>query len=863
MTMAPQEKAPPPALSSRKLHGLRGKHSVAGSLGRYSSSESSSHMGTSSGHSTVSSIHSGVSSMGSSNHSLQQQQQVRGQEGRLKAPPGSSIASTAAPTVLATASVASVPQEVSGRSRGLGLGRRRGLNNHLHNSSTRNNNEINNASATSMLMAGSAEEGMHSEQSIDTTTSMSSLPGMPNVKQITSRRGAPARRGLGTKKVSTMTVVEPNSRPMVSSLGGVSPLEHAPAGATKSTGLRGSFKTLLSTGSSLTSTNMRNSQSNRHQLPSSNFMETTTMMSANTLSTMPEGMNVLLDSDDDDDVVDSQEDERLRAQQRACSITQGMAPPSTTHRAIHSAGTELGFSRAATPPNQNRPYHHTHGLGHTTASLTASSTASLTPPSYRRVGSVDANSGGNTVVPSQRRLHPISGDPMSASVTDAVSHRRSGAVGAYVAHTPPAPHAAAAATSIGAHLSHNPPTSNPAAALHRRVDSSSVRARNNVRQASMRIRSAIPPVAARPITAPVVRAPVPTPGTPLSAVVRPLSPTPAAPVVAPNSIPLSAAVAAVQQRLPSPPRPTTRPGAQNIMLPVAAAAPALAVATDAVPAPLYQPSQADWAALYNRHVEELERKDLEIAMKLSTKKPAVEEVIDDDDASLDGVELAMEVSRREINNPDPNEDEVLQMVMEMSRTTDMNASVAITNGASVNNMGHLISDPLIEEGGEDPIKGTHTIASFLASEATGSEDGIPKESNDPDEELLLALRLSSQEPAPLAPLSEEEELERVLRLSAESEQASPPEAVSAVTSGSNDNDNNEAVDEDVELRRILELSQQEHEREQQQKQSDTCEGEDDDFLRVLELSQQEAAVQDKERETMELVLQLSRQETGL
>ena len=776
------------------------------------------------------------------------------------APPGRVMASTAASSAVAAASVSSVPQQVSGRSRGLGLGRRRGLDNHLNNSSARNNDDINNASATSILMAGSAAAGMHSEQSIDTSISLSSLPGMPNTKQLTSRRGAPARRGLGAKKVSTMTVVEPNSRPMVSSLGGVSPLKPVPAGASKSSGLRGSVKSLLSTGSSLSSTSMRNSNSRQHQLPSSNFLGSSTMMSASTLSTMPEGMNVMLDSDDDDDVVDRQEDERLHAHQRACSINQGMALPSTTHRATHSAGTGLGFSRAATTPNQNRPHHHTHGLGHPTASLTASS--------YRRVNSVDTNSGGHVVVPSQRRLHPISGDSMSASATDAVPHRRSGGVGAYVAHTPPAPHPAAAA-SVGAHVSRHAPAPHPAAVLHRRVDSGSIRARNNVRQASTRIRSAIPPVAARPITAPVVRAPVPTPGTPLTTVVRPVSPTPAAPVVAPYSIPLSAAVAAVQQRLPSPPRPTTRPGAQTMGPPVAAVAAPPAVAAAAPPNPLYQPSREDWAALYNRHVEELERKDLEIAMKLSTKKPAVEEVVDDDDASLDGVELAMEVSRREISNPDPNEDEVLQMVLEMSRTADMNASVANTNGASVNNMGHL-SDPLIEEGDEDPNKGTHTIASFVANEATGFEDGVPTESNAHSEEveLLRALRISSQEPAPLAPLSQAEELERVLRLSAESDQASPPEAVVAATSESNGNDNdnnnnNEPVDEDEELRRILILSQQEHEQEQQKKKPDAYEGEDDDFLRVLQISQQEAAAQDKERETMELVLQLSRQETGL
>lgn len=315
---------------------------------------------------------------------------------------------------------------------------------------------------------------------------------------------------------------------------------------------------------------------------------------------------------------------------------------------------------------------------------------------------------------------------------------------------------------------------------------------------------------------------------------------------------------------------------------VAPAAVTPAAVATASASELYQPSQQDWAALYNRHVEELERKDLEIAMRMSsTPKPkgVYDNSEDDEDedeyneedeaASLDGIDLALEVSKREVRQTNPDEDDVLQMVLQMSKNESTNGGLATMDA----------SFSFADQTGEDK-PGERTIASFNANEAgrEGTDYGGTNEEEEFQRALDLSARFVSEEEqelqhssnvhfnanqnAPLPVLTEEEEFERVLRLSAQglSAETPPTRAAAAVANTTNYNyNNNDAVDEEEELQRILRMSQED---EEQKKSSDHYDGEDDDFLRVLQMSQQEAATQEMERETMELVLQLSRQESG-
>jgi hypothetical protein len=237
--------------------------------------------------------------------------------------------------------------------------------------------------------------------------------------------------------------------------------------------------------------------------------------------------------------------------------------------------------------------------------------------------------------------------------------------------------------------------------------------------------------------------------------------------------------------------------------------------------PLYQPTQEDWAVLYNKHVEQLERKDLEIAMKLSTLPPLQgangndnddEEQqgneAEDDAVSIEGIELAMEVSRREIRQADPEEERILEIALEISKRE--------------------ISHSVLEEEeeaacGDDPSKANMNI--------------INREFDGEDQQL-----------------TEEEELERVLKLSEEllleerQAQQQQQQQPSDVTH----------EDEDEEFLRVLRLS------EQEQQSAGNVDGYDseEELLRVIELSQKEATDQEKERETVELVLELSRQHTN-
>jgi len=275
----------------------------------------------------------------------------------------------------------------------------------------------------------------------------------------------------------------------------------------------------------------------------------------------------------------------------------------------------------------------------------------------------------------------------------------------------------------------------------------------------------------------------------------------------------------------------------------------------------YKPTQQDWEALYNRHVEELERKDLEIAMKLSTEPAAPaqrqqqqqqqqDELVEiSDNGTIDDAArlLALEVSRREVGGPpttDPKEEDMLAMVLEMSR----------------NDSSAVIPVPIDENKNDE---GTGTVMSVETPNRPNepAANAAPKEYTDYDDdpEVLRALQLSCQEttinPESLA-RAEEEELERALQLSVEA--AAPAAAAPSVETSAPATD---AITEEEELQRILELSQKQHEEEQQQK-NEHCNGEDDDeLLRALQVSQQEeAAMREHERETMELVLRLSRQE---
>ncbi|CAB9506480.1 expressed unknown protein [Seminavis robusta] len=266
--------------------------------------------------------------------------------------------------------------------------------------------------------------------------------------------------------------------------------------------------------------------------------------------------------------------------------------------------------------------------------------------------------------------------------------------------------------------------------------------------------------------------------------------------------------------------------------------------------PLYQPTQEDWAVLYKRHVEELERKDLEIAMKLSTRERAGDEDYTttnnnnneddegDDEASLGGIELALEVSRRETQQTDPDEEEMLQMVLQMSRNensrnnheSSFGASFAFDGGASAADMSSeqdlsnadLLRDTTTTRQQDDPME-QFKEAHRLSEEYEDDEEGEP-------------------------PLTEEEQLERILRLSQEEHEREQQQR-----------QQQQASEEDEELMRILRLSEQEH---QQQAQQQSSQGDlDDELLRALEMSQKEALDQEKERDAVELVLELSRQHT--
>lgn len=219
---------------------------------------------------------------------------------------------------------------------------------------------------------------------------------------------------------------------------------------------------------------------------------------------------------------------------------------------------------------------------------------------------------------------------------------------------------------------------------------------------------------------------------------------------------------------------------------------------------LYQPTQEDWAKLYKRHVEELERKDLEIAMKVS---------------SMPGVGQQEE---EEAQNS-PNEEEMLRLALEISRNDD--------NSTFQNNLDGGLGNNASANGDCSGYDDVLNIP-YPSQQAKGPDE---------DSDLERALRLSAEQPQRQV-LSEEEELERILRLSQEeAEQAVQP-----------------AQEEDEELLRILRMSQMQHEEEQKKQQELAEQGQSDEELqRILQLSQQEATDVDKERETMELVLKLS------
>jgi Ubiquitin interaction motif len=196
---------------------------------------------------------------------------------------------------------------------------------------------------------------------------------------------------------------------------------------------------------------------------------------------------------------------------------------------------------------------------------------------------------------------------------------------------------------------------------------------------------------------------------------------------------------------------------------------------------IYEPTEEDWANLYKKHVEVLERKDMEIAMKLSTMPKQVGAYEDHQPTNEDEeIGLALQASANESSQPVVDEEKMLQMVLEMSRNDSALGNRADVNRDVVTNEGHF--------------HGRSQQQPSLTEE----------------EELERVLRMSEQEAQ--HPLSEEEELERVLRLS-------------------------------------------------QMQQEENSQDDDDELLRVLQMSQKEATEQQRERETMELVLRLSQQGT--
>lgn len=273
---------------------------------------------------------------------------------------------------------------------------------------------------------------------------------------------------------------------------------------------------------------------------------------------------------------------------------------------------------------------------------------------------------------------------------------------------------------------------------------------------------------------------------------------------------MNAARNATQNALPPQVQEAQEQSLSASRAPTRSAPPAQAQEAQGQSETLYQPTEEDWARLYNRHVQELERKDLEIAMKMSSL-PGVGEQQDEGGAQNG-----------------PNEEEMLRLALEMSRN-DENDTFQ-NNNADVG-LGHNASGGL---GNDDNCNGNTADNDILNMPYPSQQAKGPEE----DSDLERALRLSAEQPQRQA-LSEEEELERILRLSQEqAEQAAQP-----------------AKEEDDELLRILRMSEMQHE-EEQKKHKELTQS-DEELQRILELSQQEATHVDKERETMELVLKLS------
>jgi len=257
------------------------------------------------------------------------------------------------------------------------------------------------------------------------------------------------------------------------------------------------------------------------------------------------------------------------------------------------------------------------------------------------------------------------------------------------------------------------------------------------------------------------------------------------------------------------------------------------------PQQLYQPTMNDLAVLYNRHVEILESKDLEIAKKLSTLSPTIgaeeefDQRLNDDDHNqeddADGLDLALDISRQQTQYVDPEEEETLRMVLEMSRHEVAAAGMRSNNVGPDDrpDYGDMESS-FAESSFRFPASRQQQPINLLAPgdeyyPSRDEKDILPiEEEEEIDEELRRVLELSEQEAKqqpPLPELSEDEELERVLMLS--QQEAAPPAAAAA------------ASEED----------------------------EEEIMRRILLLSQQEVSERDKERETIELVLELSRQQT--
>lgn len=177
---------------------------------------------------------------------------------------------------------------------------------------------------------------------------------------------------------------------------------------------------------------------------------------------------------------------------------------------------------------------------------------------------------------------------------------------------------------------------------------------------------------------------------------------------------------------------------------------------------VYQPTEEDWANLYKKHVEVLERKDIEIARRLSSRGQAG--VYDhrrtprgDED---NGLSLALQASRNETQPID--EEKMLQMVLEMSRNEEPSSTTeapqrALTEEEELARVLRLSEQDAGQQQQQQPLSEQEELEQILR--LSEMEQGP----TDEDEELLRILQMSQKEAADQQ--KERETMELVLRLS--------------------------------------------------------------------------------------------------